>query len=75
MPQRLLLVGHDPGMHRLAVRLAASGDAKLRERLAAKFPTAGLAQFRSHRELGRVHRHAGELLGFWRPRDLGGAGD
>ena len=32
--KRLLLVGHDPGMHRLAIRLAATGDVKLREMLA-----------------------------------------
>ena len=55
--RRLLLVGHDPGMHRLAVRLAGSGDARLRDRLAAKFPTAGLARYRARpRALGRLQR-------------------
>ena len=71
--RRMLLVGHDPGMHRLAVRLAGSGDAKLRDRLAAKFPTAGLARYRL--DLAGWAEFAGapgELQGFWRPRDLGG---
>jgi phosphohistidine phosphatase len=69
--RRLLLVGHDPGMHRLAVRLAGSGDARLRDRLAAKFPTAGLARYRLDLARWADFRGApGELLGFWRPRDL-----
>ena len=38
-----LLVGHDPGMHELAVDLAATGDAEALAALARKFPTAGLA--------------------------------
>lgn len=72
--RRLLMVGHDPGMHQLAVQLAGKGDAKLRSRLAAKFPTAGLARYRldlaTWAEFGGT---PGELLGFWRPRDLGAA--
>jgi phosphohistidine phosphatase len=69
--RRLLMVGHDPGMHRLAVQLAAKGDAELRERLAAKFPTAGLAQFRlGPARWAEFDGAPGELLGFWRPRDL-----
>ena len=75
--RRLLLVGHDPGMHRLAIRLAAAGDAKLRARLAAKFPTGRVwrciaLDLAAWAELGR---QTGELRGFWRPRDLGVAGD
>jgi phosphohistidine phosphatase len=74
--RRLLLVGHDPGMHRLAVRLAGSGAAKLRDRLTAKFPTAGLARFRLDLASWAGFTGApGELLGFWRPRDLGAADD
>ena len=38
-----MLIGHDPGMHVLAVELAGAGDAKSLEALAAKFPTAALA--------------------------------
>ena len=38
-----MIVGHDPGMHTLAVELAGSGSAEDLERLSEKFPTAGLA--------------------------------
>jgi phosphohistidine phosphatase len=38
-----MLVGHDPGLHELAMDLAATGDAEALAALARKFPTAGLA--------------------------------
>ena len=41
--RHIMIVGHDPGMHGLAVELAGSGAPKLMQALAAKFPTAGLA--------------------------------
>jgi phosphohistidine phosphatase len=41
-PHRLLLVGHNPGMHELAFALAGSGDAAGREALADNLPTSGL---------------------------------
>jgi phosphohistidine phosphatase len=41
--KRLMLVGHNPGMHELAFALAGSGDAVGREALADNLPTAGLA--------------------------------
>jgi phosphohistidine phosphatase len=44
-PQRLLLVGHNPGMHELALALAGSGDAAGRTALADNLPTSGLAIF------------------------------
>jgi phosphohistidine phosphatase len=73
---RLLLVGHDPGMHRLAADLATAGDAKLRERLAAKFPTAGLARLAINvARWAAFTGQPGQLQGFWRPRDLGVPGD
>jgi phosphohistidine phosphatase len=44
-PKRLMLVGHNPGMHELAVALAGSGDPAGRAALADNLPTAGLAIF------------------------------
>ena len=41
--QRLLLVGHNPGMHELALALTGSGDAAGRKALADNLPTSGLA--------------------------------
>ena len=44
-PQRLMLVGHNPGMHELAIALAGHGDHAGRAALADNLPTAGLAIF------------------------------
>jgi phosphohistidine phosphatase len=44
-PQRLLLVGHNPGMHELALALTGSGDTAGRKALADNLPTTGLAIF------------------------------
>jgi phosphohistidine phosphatase len=44
-PKTLLLVGHNPGMHELALALAGSGDTTGRRALADNLPTSGLAVF------------------------------
>ena len=44
-PKRLMLVGHNPGMHDLALALAGRGDASGRKALSSNLPTAGLAVF------------------------------
>jgi phosphohistidine phosphatase len=44
-PQRLMVVGHNPGMHELALALAGSGDAAGLRALAHNLPTSGLAIF------------------------------
>jgi phosphohistidine phosphatase len=44
-PQRLMLVGHNPGMHELALALGGRGDAAGRKALADNLPTSGLAVF------------------------------
>ena len=45
-PQRLLVIGHNPGMHELALALAdGGGDAAGRRTLADNLPTSGLAIF------------------------------
>ena len=43
--QRLMLIGHNPGMHELALALAGSGDEAGRRALADNLPTSGLAIF------------------------------
>lgn len=40
----VMLIGHNPGLQRLALLLAGGGDQELLARLKAKFPTAGLAE-------------------------------
>jgi phosphohistidine phosphatase len=44
-PKRLMLVGHNPGMHELALALAGSGDGAGRKALTDNLPTSGLAVF------------------------------
>ena len=41
-PKRLLLVGHNPGLHELAFALTGSGNAEARSALADNLPTSGL---------------------------------
>jgi phosphohistidine phosphatase len=41
-PQRLLVVGHNPGMHELALALTDGGDEAGRRALADNLPTSGL---------------------------------
>jgi phosphohistidine phosphatase len=44
-PKRLMVVGHNPGMHELAQALAGSGDDAGRKALIDNLPTSGLAVF------------------------------
>lgn len=69
----LLVVGHNPSLERLAARLAISGDAKLRARIALKYPTAALAviHFKAD-DWDKIADHGGELQHFIRPKDLAG---
>jgi phosphohistidine phosphatase len=41
-PKRLMLVGHNPGMHEFALALVGSGDHAGRKTLADNLPTSGL---------------------------------
>lgn len=70
-PRRLLLVGHNPGLHELAQLLARRGDPVQLHRLRQKLPTAALV--RLDLEAGtwsEVAPGSGTLAGFWRPKDL-----
>jgi phosphohistidine phosphatase len=68
---RLMIVGHDPGMHGLAVELSGRGSTEDLNRLANKFPTAGLAviTFRLT-QWSQVKPKAGRLDLFMAPRRL-----
>lgn len=68
---RLMLVGHDPGLHGLAVELSGRGSTEDLNRLANKFPTAGLAviSFRVS-QWSQVKPKAGRLDLFMAPRRL-----
>jgi len=67
--ERLLLVGHNPGMERLALLL--SRDGPLRGEVALKYPTGALAELALPVERWRdIAEGQGMLTRFLRPRDL-----
>jgi phosphohistidine phosphatase len=67
----LLLVGHNPSFHELAVQLVAAGDVSLREQLKEGLPTAGLVVIDLPIEdWSLLHPRAGRLERFVTPRLL-----
>jgi phosphohistidine phosphatase len=72
----LLLVGHNPGMHDLAVELIAAGDVAARERVTEKLPTAGLVVIDlAFEDWALLHPQAGRLERFVSPRLIGATPD
>lgn len=66
---RLLVVGHNPGIERLALLLSEPGP--LRDEIAAKYPTGALAEIALPLDRWRdVGEGSGTLRRFLRPRDL-----
>jgi len=69
--QRVMIVGHNPGMHRLAATLAERGDGKSLKALAAKFPTAALAVLTFEAPgWPKIARGGGRLALFMTPKRL-----
>ena len=70
--QRLLIVGHNPGLQEILLRLATADAARLRDQIADKFPTAALAEMElpvgNWRE---VRQGAGRITRLVRPEDVG----
>ncbi len=67
--ERLLLVGHNPGLEQLAVALARGSG--LRSEVELKYPTASLAEIELPVESWRdVAEETGTIARFIRPRDL-----
>ena len=70
----LVVVGHNPGLHDLAVQLIASGDVEMREQLSEKLPTSGLVVIDlPFDDWSLVHPHAGRLERFVSPRTIAAA--
>jgi phosphohistidine phosphatase len=65
------LVGHNPGLHALAIELTGSGDGAARTRMTTKYPTGGLAVFDFDVDhWDDVAAGGGRLERFVVPRDL-----
>jgi phosphohistidine phosphatase len=68
-PKQLMLVGHNPGMHELALMLTGSDDAAGRDALADNLPTSGLAVFEfATEDWNEVAFHRGKLVLFTSPK-------
>lgn len=69
-----MVVGHNPGLHELALQLAGSGPRDLMTRLKLKFPTAALAEIHfSEKRWVDLQAGAGKLVRFVVPRELDNA--
>ena len=70
-PKRLLVIGHNPGMHELALALTGSGDAAAKKAIEDNLPTAGLAILDFDiDDWGDVAFRRGKLVGFTSPKLL-----
>jgi phosphohistidine phosphatase len=75
-PARLMLIGHNPGMHELALMLAGSGDAAAKKALEDNLPTAGLAILDfAIDDWNEVAFRRGKLVRFTSPKLLRQASD
>jgi phosphohistidine phosphatase len=75
-PKRLMLIGHNPGMHELALMLTGSGDASAKAALEDNLPTAGLAIIDfAINDWSEVAFRRGKLVRFTSPKLLKHASD
>ena len=69
--ERLLLVGHNPGMECLALALSGGSENALRGEIELKYPTGTLAEIALDVEgWWQVDQGCGKITRFIRPRDL-----
>jgi len=69
--ERLLIVGHNPGLELLAMHLASEDTEGRRDQIAIKYPTATLAEIALPVESwSEVKQGIGRIERFIRPRDL-----
>ncbi len=70
----VMVVGHNPGLHEVALMLIASGDIDARERLREKLPTAGLIIIDfAFDDWTKLHPQSGRLERFVSPRSIDAA--
>jgi phosphohistidine phosphatase len=70
----ILVIGHNPGLHELALMLIASGDIDTRERLYEKMPTSGLVVIDfAFDDWSQLHPRSGRLERFISPKSLSAA--
>ena len=70
----LVVIGHNPGLHELALMLIASGDIETREQVREKLPTSGLVIIDfAVDDWGKLHPQSGRLERFVSPKSLDAA--
>ncbi|HLJ70427.1 MAG TPA: histidine phosphatase family protein [Roseiarcus sp.] len=70
----ILVVGHNPSLAEAALRLAGSGDQAALARMAAKYPTCGLATIDFDvADWKEISAGGGRLVAFLAPAGLGGS--
>ena len=70
-PKRLMVVGHNPGMHELALALTGNGDAAAKKAIEGNLPTTGLAIFDfAIEDWNEVAFRRGTLVRFTSPKWL-----
>lgn len=70
---RLLIVGHNPGLQQLALRLGAAGPAH--DSILAKYPTGALTEIALPVDHWSEAAMPGRIVRFLRPRDLKGGSE
>ncbi len=68
--ESVMLIGHNPGIERLAITLARGGDGAGLERLARKYPTAALATLTFYGSWAELGPDDAELASFVTPKQL-----
>ena len=72
-PQTLVIVGHNPGLHEMALALTGGGDEAGQKMLAENMPTSGIAVIDfAVDDWGEVAFRGGELVCFVSPKLLKG---
>ena len=66
--ESVMVIGHNPGMERLALELAAGGDEL--DRMREKFPTAALATLELDGSWSELAPGGAELVSFVKPKEL-----
>ena len=67
----VLLIGHNPGLHELAVALAAENSPAFRALASGKFPTAACVSFRVPADWSVLNSSRHEVIGYVTPESLG----
>ena len=69
--QHLMIIGHNPGLHTLALRIAIPGASSAQVDLATKFPTSALAVFHlTESKWQDIGTRTGKLALYMVPRQL-----